>query len=269
MKSPDLFADNVQWYDCETHTPVDLKETLKTPPRTSITPTQIKCPPAPSRRSHLNHSDDEIVKHDSDSSDIEDGIQPLDKTFELKEPKETEEPTNIKRQRRDNYDDIAKKTKLVESIVEEESRYSGLHYIEVAGMVTIRRQATSSSRDECDRRECKMQISYRINKESTNDVQIALIVYKNLSSIVRSRRNLMMEFADESVETQELPSTPIASSFLTPPPPPTSSRCRTVIKDRKQHNNNNDSLISTAPCAGEKVTKATKRPIASRNRLRF
>ena len=266
MKSPDLFAD-VQWYDCETHTPVDLKETLKTPPRTSTTPTQIQCPPAPSRRSHLNHSDDEIVKDDSDTSDIEDGIQPLDKTFELQEPKGTVEPTKIKRQRRDNYDDIAKKTKLAESIAEEESRYSGLHYIQVAGMVTIRRQATSSTRDECDRRECKMQISYRINKESTNDVQIALIVYKNLSSIVRSRRNLMMEFVDESVETQELPSTPIASSFSTPPP--TSSRCRTVIKDRKQHNNNNDSLISTAPCAGEKVTKATKRPIVSRNCLRF
>lgn len=137
--------------------------------------------------------------------------------------------------------------------------------MEASGTVNIRRETTSSSRDECDRRECKMLISYRINKEATNDVQIALIVYKNLSNNVRSRRNLLVEFADESDETQELPSTPIVSTFTSPP---LSSRCRTVIKDIK-HKNNNDSLISTAPCAGEKGIKTTKRPIVSRNCLRF
>lgn len=219
----------------------------------------MKCPPAPCRRSLL---DDNDTKHKSDDfdddSDIEDGIRPLDGTFELETSKKTEHSSKCKRQRLDN-DDHEKKKEL-QSISDEESRFSSLKYLEASGIVSIRRRSASTSRDDCDRRECKMQISYRINKDDANDVQIALIVYKNVNNNLRSRRNLIMEFDEQTDDSQELLGIPIASTFT----PPSTSRCRTVIKDRS-----NEALISTAPCAGEKVIKATKRPITSRNCLRF
>lgn len=256
----DLFG-NEQWYDCETHTPVDLKETLKTPPRRSSI--QIECPPAPHRRSLLNHSPDEIKNKSKEDEIEEEGICPLDGTFELIQTEDFDQPSNSKRQRRnEDVEESVYNTKMQESITEEESQYSNLFYFEVSGAITIRRQSMSStSRDECDRRECKMQISYRVNKEVSNDIQIALIVYKNNSNL-RSRRNLMLEFSEKAEESLELPTTPISNLMLTP----SSSRCRTVTKERPSIKD--ESLISTAPC-GEKVTKAIKRPIASRNCLRF
>lgn len=251
-----MFGDE-QWYDCKTHTPVDLKESLKTPKRSSTSLAQLKCPPAPCRdsKTFLNDSDDDIKSYvDNDDSDdgYEEGIRPLDETFEMIESFKVEQPSKFKRQRLDK--DVEKKN-MPDMISEEESRYSNLKYLEVSGVVTIHRQHTSNSRNESERHECKMQVSYRINKEDANDIQIALIVYKHVNNSVKTRRNLMLQFEKETDDIQEMLNSPSTTSLVTP-----------SIVHRSNHN---EGLALTAPCAGEKVTKTLKRSITSRNCLRF
>lgn len=239
QKPPELSGDE-QWYDCETHSPVNLKDTQRTPPRRSSQ--LLKCPPAPYRRSFLNTSSDEEKTNSDDS--FEDGIRPLDGSLHSAKTEIVRSPDS-KRQRR-NPEESGKKSK---TITLEQSRYSDLRYFETSGSVTIRRQAsTSSSRDECDRRECKMQISYRVSKDSPNDIQIALIVYKNNSSNLKSRRNLTLEFKDD-VEAS-------ATEQITTP-----STHATI---------NREKIIYTAPAGGQqKAPKPMKRSSSSRNCLRF
>lgn len=243
QKPPELNVDE-QWYDCETHSPVNLKDTQKTPPHQS---TQlIMCPPAPYRRSLLktSSSDDEKV---TSSDEFEEGIQPLDGSTLRTAKTDIIRSPDLKRQRR-NPEEREKKKKF-ESISLEQSQYSDLRYFQVTGVVTVRRQAsTSSSRDDIDRRECKMQISYRVNKDLPNDIQIALIVYKNNSNNLKSRRNLMLSFKDD-VETSETATVQTPSN-------------QTVNKEK---------LINTAPVGDHRVEaqKPMKRSISSRNCLRF
>jgi hypothetical protein len=259
--TPELFGDEV-WYDCETHAPVDLKATLRTPPRNSSI---LQCPGAPCRQNLLQNidsdDDDELSRHDSDSDDFEEGIQPLDNSFELISSEETSR--TFKRQRRDKRKEETEA--IAKTISDEQSKYSSLQYLEVSGSVIIRRQAatssgSSSSRDDFDRRECKMLISYRVNKDNANDVQIALIVYKNSSTNVKSRRNLMLEFDDRVDDSREF--------LLSTPASTLSSSARSQTTAKEQDKCQTEPLLSTIS-AGEKTARASKRPFTSRNRLRF
>jgi hypothetical protein len=236
QKPPELNGDE-QWYDCETHTPVDLKDAQKTPPYQSSQ--LLKCPPAPCRRSLLNNSSSDDDEKTGLNESLEEGIQPLDESQHFVKTKEIRSPDS----KRQKMNDKSEKKKS-ETISLEQSRYSDLLYFETSGVVTIRRQAsTSSSRDESDRRECKMQISYRVSKDSPTDIQIALIVYKNYSSNLKSRRNLMLEFKDDETTEISTPSQPIVR----------------------------EKLIYTAPAGDHQKpsTKPMKRSNSSRNCLRF
>lgn len=240
QKPPELSGDE-QWYDCETHSPVNLKDSHKTPPVRSNH--LQKCPPAPCRRSLLNNSSSDEEKPASPDDSFEDEFKPLDGSIQYTK---TEKIVRSPESKRPRLGDLEGEKKS-DTISLEQSRYSDLHYCEVSGAVTIRRQASSSSsRDESDRRECKMQISYRVNKDSANDIQIALIVYKN-NSQVRSRRNLMQQFKGDE-------ETSIVQTELSTP----SIRCQST-----------DKIIYTAPAGTQNVSKTMKRSSSSRNCLRF
>lgn len=244
LHKPPEFNKNEQWYDCETHSPVNLKDPHKTPPRRNQMFLQ-KCPPAPCRQVFMSDS-----SSDEETTSLDDGfgddIRPLDGSF--KSEQITESPES-KRQRIDETKTAKKRSQKTISI--DESRFTELKYLEASGTVTVHRQAsTSSSGEEGDRRECKLQISYRINKDNPNDIQIALIVYKCNSSNLRSRRNLMLEFKDD-VETSM--NGPI--EIMTPP-----IQRQSVIEEK---------VIQTAPPDVNQRSKAMKRSISSRNCLRF
>ena len=225
-----------EWYDCESQSPVNLKDSHKTPPHRSSQ--SFQCPPAPCRRSFLNDSSGDECKSDES---FEEGILPLDGSSlrALKTEKTVRSP-NSKRARKE---EDGKKSKIISL---EESRYSELQYFEVTGVVSIRHHTSTSSRDECDRRECKMQISYRVHKDKANDVQIALIVYKNNSNNFKSRRNLMSEFKDEA-ETSSVQIESLSTRELS-------------VKEKS---------ISSTPQSKTEKTKPMKRSSSSRNCLRF
>lgn len=243
--TPGLLTGDEQWFDCETHSPVNLKEGQRTPLNRS-TPS-IRCPPAPCRYGiKFEISDDEL---DNEIDDLnESGIRPLDSSaVELMREKIEKSPSS-KRIRRE------------ETLPEEpsepvDSRFSDLFYLETSGSVTIIRQTMSSS--EPEKRDCRMLISYRVCKEDPTSIQVALIVYKSNSKNPKTRRNLMSEFELKSEES----SSPCSLST------PTTSRCRTTVKDRKKSDDEKTMEAATVPTAG-KFSKATKRPI-SKTSLRF
>lgn len=228
-----------------------MKESQRTPPKKS---TVIVCPPAPCRKYLIIDSSDEEDENSETDDEKELGVYSLDLSHVDLMPKKSKKRI-VKRQRLDgdSYDEAnicAQKT------IERESKYSDLYYLESTGTVITHRQVSSSSShtEDYKRRECKILISYRINKNNHNDIQIALIIYKPNSSSLKSRRNLLNEF-DDRVETD---------FSLTP----MSSRFSTAVKEHPKRLENMSDIIATAP-AGEKPIKGTKRPMMSRNRLRF
>jgi hypothetical protein len=245
--APDLAGDE-QWFDCETHSPVDLKEGQRTPEHKA---TPSHCPPAPCRygQKFQPDSDDELDDVDDDL-DLS-GVEPLDTSIEIVKGKQEKSP-DCKRLRRETVETIPMETMAMDTIVEpSDSKFSDLHYLETSGIVSINRQAAST--DESERRECKMFVSYRVHKSDPSIVQIALIVYKSNSTNPKTRRNLMAEFEQKS----EMMS-PCTTNV------PSSSRCRTVNSRKKPEAK--AMQISTEPA---KNTKAIKRPMISKTSLRF
>lgn len=244
--SPDLPGDE-QWFDCQTHSPVDLKEGQRTPTHKA---TPSHCPPAPCRYGlkFQPDSDDEFEEHVDDLNFS--GFRPLDTSIEIVIGKQETSP-NCKRMRRTEKE--ADEMTIMETSVEpSESKFSELHYLEASGTVIINRQASS---DESEKRDCKMFVSYRVHKDDPSIIQIALIVYKNNSKNPKTRRNLMAEFEQK---TSELMS-PCTTNL------PSSSRCRTVVNNRKKPETK-AIQISTEPA---KNAKAIKRPMISKTSLRF
>jgi hypothetical protein len=249
LKTTPELTGGEQWYDCKTHSPVNIKEeVMHTPPRKSIT--SVHCPPAPCRNQLIPCASSE-EDASTDEEGIESGIYPLDSSIEM--TKNVQRNKNFKRQR--VGDEPITEEIQADSISVEDSKYSDLFYLETSGAVTIHKAITSTPNavNENDRRECKLYISYRVNREDESDIQIALIMYKCNNSNQKTRRNLMLEF-----EERHVPDSPIAA--------PSTSRCNTVVKERQRLTNKLQ--ISTDP-VNNKVTKATKRPMNSRNCLRF
>ena len=245
-------SNDEQWYDCEANTSIDLKESQRTPPQKS---TITVCPPAPCRKILIIDSSDE-EESDTDD-DVELGVYPLDLSLDSIMAKKSEEKIekNFKRQRLD--EDSNDEANICEQkTLERESKYSDLYYLESTGSVTMHRQVSSSSShiEDNKRRECKILISYRVNKANHNDIQIALIIYKSNNSSQKSRRNLLNEFGDR-IETD---------MSLTP----SLSRFRTAVKEHPKKPEKMSEVIATAP-TGDKPIKGTKRPMMSRSRLRF
>lgn len=242
--APGLLTGDEQWFDCETHSPVNLKEGQRTPLSKS-TPS-IRCPPAPNRYgSKYEISDDELEPDDDIDNLNESGIRPLDSSAVELMREKTEKSPSSKRIRRDEI--------LVEEPSEPaESRFSELLYLEAKGTVITKRQVSGS---EPEKRECKMLISYRVCKDDPLTIQVALIVYKSNSNNLKSRRNLMSQF--------ELKSDELSSPLSTP----STSRCRSTVKNRMKSDDEKTMEASTAPM-GYKFSKAIKRPI-SKASLRF
>lgn len=228
---------------------MDAKEGHRTPQHRS-TPSQ--CPPAPCRFGVklMTPSDDELDS-DSDDSNVS-GVFPLDSSVvgESKTEKELESP-DCKRLKREDKQETA----VDETCPPPESRFSQIHYLEATGTVSLKRLAMPS--DELEKRDCKMLVSYRVNKDDPSMIQIALIVYKSNSKNPKTRRNLMMEFDEKALELMS-PS-PAANT-------PSTSRARTVVKERKKPEAK-PSGPATEPSA--KYSKATKRPMISKSSLRF
>jgi hypothetical protein len=237
------------WFDCETHSPMDVKEGHRTPQHRS---TPSHCPPAPCRfgLKFPALSDDEL---DSDSDDLNlSGICPLDSSsavVDSKTEKELNSPDCKRLKREDKQEAVDEET-----CPPPESKFSQVYYLEASGCVSIKRQAMPS--DDFEKRDCKMLVSYRVNKDDPSMIQIALIVYKSNSKNPKTRRNLMLEFGEKASE-------------LTPPSlahMPSTSRARTAVKDRKKLEPN-PTEPSTDPSS--KCSKATKRPMISKSSLRF
>lgn len=229
LNSPDRNEDE-QWYDCEM--PADLKEGQRTPVR-NCTPSL--CPPAPFRHGlKFQTSIDDLKLDETDNEDSDDsnesGICPFDESLEVVEEKR--KSPAAKRLRREEKLELTR----VEPTTQPESKFSELYYLEATGSVSINRQPSSS--DEMEKRDCKLLVSYRVNKEDPNAVQIALIVYKSNSKNLKSRRNLMTEFVVKN----------------------SASRCRTAIKDREKFDVAAFGSSSSAP-PGAKHTKGLKRPM--------
>jgi hypothetical protein len=232
-------TDSEQWFDCETHSPVNLKSGLKTPEQR---PSPPHCPPAPCRQGlkFLPDSDEEDLEQDD--LDLS-GFTPLDSTIELV----TEKSPECKRQRREE-------TQTQLTVVEPqpvESSFSDLHYLEATGSVTINRSAIA---DESEKRDCKLLVSYRVNKENPAVVQIALIVYKSNARNPKTRRNLMAEFETKTAELMAAQSTNVSSS-----------RCRTVVKSQRKQ----ETEMAQVASEPAKSSKAIKRPMVSKTSLRF
>lgn len=232
---PDVISSDEQWFDCETHSPVNLKEGQRTPIYIS---TPSICPGAPVRHGHsfLPLSDDDL---DDDSDDLDEaGVRPLDSSHTMTIDKPDKEP-KAKRMR-------CEVKHVEETITTAESRFSDLHYLEATGTVTIKRHG--SEMDEPVKRDCRMLVSYRVHKVDSA-IQIALIVYKS-NTKTKTRRKLFQQKLHEPSSTRTHSST---------------SRSRTEEKDRKKFEEKM-SEISTAP-PGVKYSQATKRP--SKTSLRF
>jgi hypothetical protein len=227
---------------------MDVKEGHRTPQHRS-TPSQ--CPPAPCRfgTKMLTPSDDEL---DSDSDDLNiSGVCPLSSTgvVESKSEPDLNSPDCKRLKREEKQEPVDEET-----CPPPESRYSQVYYLEASGTVSIKRQAMPS--DDSEKRDCKMLVSYRVNKDDPSMIQIALIVYKSNSKNPKTRRNLMIEFEEK------------ASELMSPGPSstPSTSRARTVGKERKKPEAN-PKEPSTDPSS--KHSKATKRPMISKSSLRF
>jgi hypothetical protein len=265
-KSLNLGNDEI-WFDCDTHTQVDLKDAMKTPPRTSFN--KIECPnaPGPSRNffdssSSSSCSEDETYSHhnhDSDDDDDDDlGVKPLKNSSPSHERLiERKRKFNHKRQRRNQKEKRMMINDASKDIISScDSQFSDLHYLKTTGCVTILRQSNSDvSPTSHEKRDCTLLISYRINKDNPSDIQIALIVYQSRSTNVKIRRNLVIEFQGQSIE-------PSTSNT------PTQSHSNTTVKDRHKKSSLKRLGVSTAP-VGSKLTKGVKRPVTSRNCLRF
>lgn len=222
--------EDEQWFDCDTS--VDLKEGQRTPVRRSTT---YQCPPAPCRnglkfQASVDHLDFDDSDDDDTSESNESGICPLEGSFEGSfVVQETKKSHVTKRQRREEKREqtTMQSTSLVES------KFSELHYLEATGSVSINRQPSSS--DEMEKRECKLLVSYRVHKEDPDVIQIALVVYKSNSKNLKTRRNLMPEFASKA----------------------SSSKCRTAVKDREVFDATAFGSSSAPP--GAKSSKCVKR----------
>lgn len=238
-----MLTGDEQWFDCDTHSPINLKEGQRTPTHRVSPP---RCPPAPCRFgiNFADSSDDDLETYEEDLD--ESGIRPLDSSIQLSVEKE--KSPKSKRLRREEKLEAT----TLEPSHPAESKFSDLFYLEASGNVTINRQPSAS--DEVEKRECKLLISYRVHKEDPTNVQIALIVYKSNSQNTKSRRNLMPEFGVKSSE-------PTTTT-------PTSSRCRTTVKDRKKFEESTASGIASAP-AGARNSKAIKRPMISKHPARI
>ena len=235
--SPDL-ADNEQWFDCKTHSPVNLKEGQKTPEHKLSPP---HCPPAPCRfglKFQPDSDEEEIEDNELDFS----GFTPFDSSMEIETGKEVKSP-ECKKLRREEQE--------ITMIEVTDSKFSELHYLEATGTVGINRPSISS--DESEKRDCKMSVSYRIHKHDPCVIQIALIVYKSNSKNPKTRRNLMAEFETKTNESMSSRSTNL----------PSSSRCRTVAKLQPREE---VAEVATEPA---KNSKAVKRPLISKTSLRF
>lgn len=234
---PDVSSSDEQWFDCETHSPVNLKKGRRTPTTPIYISTPSICPGAPVRPGHSYQplSDDDLDDVDSDDLD-ETGVHPLDSSYTVTTQKPAREP-KAKRLRREEK----------ETITTAESRFSDLRYLEATGTVTIKRDG--SAMDEPEKRDCKMLVSYRVLKKDSSNIQIALIVYKS-NTKTKTRRKLFQPKLHEPSSMSTHSST---------------SRSRTEEKDKKKHEDRMNE-ISTAP-PGVKYAKATKRP--SKTSLRF
>lgn len=236
---PDADGDE-KWFDSvhTTDTSINRNSGHRTPIRKS---TSSLCPAAPCRlglKFQTSIGDPDIEESDVDESEDsnESGVYPLEETFEFFK-KKTKSPVT-KRQRRDDKRPETAQQSAIDStipVTELESKFSELHYLEASGCVGISRQPSSS--DEMDKRDCKLLVSYRVLKEDPTIIQIALIVYKSNSKNLKTRRNLMMDFASKS----------------------TSSKRRTSVKDQEK-TNTTVSGTSSSPC-DVKYSKGVKRPI--------
>jgi len=242
----DSMTGDEQWFDCETHSPVNLKDGHRTP---EYRPTPSRCPPAPNRPgvSFLPSSDDEL-QPDDDEDLNESGICPLDTSIELG----TDKPPQPECKRLKL--EVEEVTTINEQDPPAESNFSDLFYFETTGSVTINRVSRPS--DEAEKRDCQLLVSYRFMTSDPTTIQIALIVYKRNSQNPKTCRNLMLEFAEEADQPNTSTSTP------------STSRSRTTVKDRKKPPHDKSTEISTEP-AGAKYSKATKRPMISKTSLRF
>lgn len=241
-----------QWFDCGTHSPVSIKEGHRTPPLTASTP--AICPPAPCRygQKFLPISDDELETDDDDDSDeLESGIKQLDTAaIEILKEKKEKSPESKRIRRSDNKEALSSE----EQIFPRESKFSDLHYLQASGTIIITRQNS----EEKEHRECKLLVSYRIDKQCSQNIQIALIVYKSNSRNTKSRRNLMIEF---NKKVADLMSPTLING------PSATSRCRTTAKEYRNPEEIELVCIATAP-AGSK-TRPVKRPMTSKASLRF
>lgn len=226
---------NEEWFECEMSSPVACKDGLRTPPHKS---SSSYCPPPPTRgRTFLPLSDDELESDDDGIEGIED-IDTIKKT-----PKKIPRP--------DPESPDCKRICLVEETTPARiNKYSDLKHLEATATVNITRFQSQEGSEE---RECLIKMSYRHHLDNTNDIQIALIVYKqNSDNPPHSRRNLMSEFDEKA--TQGSPSSPIKQS-------------RTGTKLLRHSDTKKE--ISSAPPATNHQSKATKRPNCSKNSLRF
>lgn len=101
-------------------------------------------------------------------------------------------------------------------------QYSDLKYIESFGVLRMCRSKKSrnnhsvvgSSDDRTSNRSIQLQISYRVNINNDDDIQLALVVYEHVTKNPKIRRNLMGEFCVEksNVENkqQEVTSPPLS-----------------------------------------------------------
>ncbi|KAG5676884.1 hypothetical protein PVAND_006688 [Polypedilum vanderplanki] len=223
----------------------------------------IRCPPAPSRKKLLNDSSDSKSdnlnssdEYDSDD-DLEPGIHLLDASAPSIFP--------FRMKDKDRGDDKIKKPKIehneLEQITHSISKYSDLNYIESHGEV-IKREIpisttmTPASTPECESRRIKLYISYRVHKENSNDIQIALIVYK--SNNTKLRRNLLTDFIVDESEDE---------GFVTFDSPITNtSQYSTAYKEQS---GSLTSSIKKDYISADQSKRASKRPIISRGSIRF
>lgn len=189
----------------------------------------------------VDSSDDELESDDDDDECLsESGIRPLDASLEIKNTKQ-KSPKSKKLRREEK---LAPCTEAPSPPAE--SRFSELHYLEATGSVSINRQT-----NETEKRDCIVLISYRISKDDSSNIQIALIVYQNNSTNPKTRRNLMTEFQEKTSE-------------LDSPSTSTASRCRSTIKNKKGHDE-----VAIKTSTESTPSKAMKRPMSSKASLRF
>lgn len=245
--SLEIIGSDEQWMSSDIIPEADTSEEFvhRTPPQKSSSNLFAQCPPAPCRRNLLYSNNSQELQqenssdeYDSDDDDFEAGIQPLDSSLTF--PKKT--GARNKRQKVQPNERC--------------SKYSDLKYMAYTGFVMVKRRGTTVS----NRRETKLLISYRVNKENPNDIQIALIVYDPHSSNLKSRRNLLVEF-DEQADESEMNSLMLPTS--------SHSLSGVVRTDTDVSMSTSETLMSFATPNREPMGKGTKRPLVSRNSLRL